>query len=178
MKMSMTSAVCVGVIVAALLLCFWPLLDHPWLFEAYTDVDINSGDTRHQVRVFSLTVKTEVEESTLSREIRRLGIDVPPARAWKRDFESHLVNASHIDYAYGRTFAMCHQLLGILDQAKAPDEERRAILETLMKSLRKGDPRKTQDETFLLMAEVGERHDMQVFVPEFMNYITKLRDAR
>ena len=178
MKTSVKSAVWPAVILIVLLLCLWLLLDVPWLLGADMDIDINSADTRHQVRVLSLTVKTEIEESVLSREVRRLGINIPPTRVWKPTYEGHLTNENHISYRYGSILAMCHHLMSILDQAKAPDEERRAILETLMKTLRKGDPRKTQEETFLLMAEVAERHDMQVFVPEFMNYITRLRDAR
>jgi hypothetical protein len=165
-------------VLLGLLLFFWPLLGHPWIFCRGTDIDINSGDTRHAVYVFSLCVKNEIQESDLSREVRRLRIGVPATRAWKRAFESYLVEGSHIDYSYGSVVVTCGQLLSILDETKASDEERRIALETLMTSLRTGNPRNAQEQLYLLIDEIGERHGLDVFVPEFKQHLKALRKER
>jgi hypothetical protein len=173
---------CITLLAAALLglvlLLSWPLLGQPWIFCRGTDIDINSGDTRHAVYVFSLCAKNEIQESDLSREVRRLGIDVPATRVWKRAFESYLVEGSHIDYSYGSVVATCGQLFSILDETKTPDKERRVVLETLMTSLRTGDPRNAQEQLYLLIDEIGEKHGLDVFIPELKKHLKRLRKER
>ena len=141
--MSLSIAVMVGV-VAGLLLFFAPMLcRQSSVFCRGADIDINSGDTRHTVHVFSLCVKNEIQESDLSREVRRLGIDIPPSRAWKRTFESHLVEGQYVNWKYGHVVTAARRLLSIFDEARAPDEERRAALEGFMASLRMEDADQT-----------------------------------
>jgi len=168
-----------GALLGLVLLLSWPLLGQPWIFCRGTDIDINSGDTRHGVYVLSLCMKNEIQESDLSREVRRLGIAIPATRVWKRAFESHLVNQSHTDYSYGHVVATCDQLLCILDLTKASDQERRVALESLMTGLRTGNPHQAQDQLFLLMDEIGERHGLEVFDnPELKEYLKTLRKQR
>jgi hypothetical protein len=168
-----------GALLGLVLLLSWPLLGQPWIFCRGTDIDINSGDTKYGVYVFSLCVKSEIQESDLSREVRRLGIDVPATHVWRRAFESYLVQGNHIDYRYGSVVASCAGLLGLLDETKTPDKERRVALETLMASLRTGDPRQARDQLFLLMDEIGERHGLEVFDnPQLKEYLKTLRKQR
>lgn len=170
-------AVIIGVL-AGLLLFFWPLLGHPWVFSRCTDVDINSGETRDAVYVLCLRVKNEIQESDLSREVHRLGIDIPAIRVWKCAFESYLVEGRYIDYSYGGVVATCSQLLSVLNQAKAPDEERRVALEMLMTSLRTGDPRQAEKQTYLLIDEIEDKHGLDVLDPQFKEHLKELRKER
>jgi len=88
------------------------------------------------------------------------------------------MNGTGPQYRWGSVIALCSCLLSALDQAKAPDEERRAILETVMASFRKGDPEKARIEILIRMAEVGERHSLEILLPEVKDYVIKLRDER
>ncbi len=165
MEVRPASIVCIVVVLALSVLCSWLLLDQAWLYCAHTDIDINSGDTRYQVRIFSLLVTTEIRESALSREIRRLGIAVSPTRAWKRTSEARIVNASDSYYLYGSVIVQCLYLLNVLDHVNASDEERRVILCKLMTSLQTGDAQRAREQAFLLTREVGDKHGLDVFAP-------------
>jgi hypothetical protein len=168
-----------GILLGGLILLLRPLLGEPWVFRRCTDIDLNSGGTRDVAYVFSLCVKNRIQESDLSREVRRLGIDVPGTRVWKRAFESYLVEGVYIDYSYGGVVATCGQLLRILDLTEASDQERRVALEMLLTSLRTGDPRQTQDQLHLLMDEIGGRHGLEVFDnPELKEHLKTLRKQR
>ncbi len=147
----------VGVVLLLLCLCLLPLLGQPWVFIKSTDVDLNSGDLRTQVRVCTLAVKTEIKPSNLSREVRRLGIDVPATHLWKHAFGSCLVNRSYVDSSYGRVVSECTMLVDLLASANAPDEERRTVLKSLMASLQTGDSRQAYSQARSLMREFGER---------------------
>ncbi len=157
MRATSPTAWMVGAFLLLLCLCLLPLLGHPWVFIKYTDVDLNSGDLRTQVRVCTLAVKTEIKPSNLSREVRRLGIDVPATHLWKHAFESRLVNRSYVDYSYGRVVSACGTLVDLLASANAPDEERRTVLKSLMASLQTGDSRQAYGQARSLMNEMGER---------------------
>jgi len=178
MKASAVSIVIAAAIMAVVLLCLWPLLGQSWFYVKYTDIDLNSGDLRHQGRVCSLVVSTRIEESPLSREVRRLGIAVPANRVWTHAFEGRLVRGVCADYYYGRIFSYGRQLLMLLDLANAADEERRAVVERFITSLRTGNPLDTLDQTYLLMMEVDDKHGLNTFTPEFKAHVGELRDAR
>lgn len=169
---------CAVAVLAVVLLCLWPLLGRSWFFVKYADIDLNSGDLRHQVRVCSLVVSTRIEESPLSREVRRLGIPVPANRAWRHAFEGRLVRGVCVDYWYGSVYVQIHTLLSLLDQTKTPDEERRVILTELMTSLQTGDPHVAREQTFILMGDIADKHGLDYFIPEFKAYVDKLRDSR
>jgi hypothetical protein len=178
MKPNLPTMALAGMVLLLLTLCLWPVLGQPWIFSRCIDLDINSGDLRRQVRVFSLTVSTQIEESDVSREVRRLGIEVPAERVWKTAFQSHLVQSRHVNCRYGGVFVLCAQVLLFLDEAHAPDEERRAVMERLMAHLRTGDPRLVREVNYLLLAEIAERHDLQGFTRQFEARIQELRAAR
>ncbi len=160
-----------------LALCIWPLLGQPWLLSRSRDLDINSGRLRRQTRVFSWRSSEKTEESMLSREIRRLGIQTPAAPLWKRIGESYLVRSRFINYAYGGVFAASEQLLMTLEMAKAPDDERRDVLTRFMSALQSANARHARDQAWLLMAEIGERHDMEVLTPQVKYHVDILRRA-
>lgn len=168
-----------GALLGLVLLLSWPLLGQPWIFCRGTDIDINSGDVRRAVHVLRLRVKGEIQESDLSREVRRFGIAVPGTRVWKRAFERPLVEGVHIDYSYGRVVATCRQLFCVFELTQASDQERRVALEKLMTSLRTGNPDQAQDQLLLLMEEIGERHGLEVFDnPELKEHLKTLRKQR
>lgn len=160
-----------------LVLCIWPLLGQPWLLSRSRDLDINSGRLRRQTRVFSLRFGEKTEESALSREIRRLGIQTPATPVWKRTGESYLVRSKFVNYAYGGLYATSGQLLAILELVKAPDDERRSVLTRFMSALQSGDARHAKHQAWLLMAEIGERHDMEVLTPQVKYHVDILRRA-
>ncbi len=174
MKVSQAWILSVAIMFGILVFSVWTLLEQPWLFLSTRDVDICNGDTRDQVRVCSLVVQTRIQESALSREVRRLGIGIPQTRTWKRAFEGRLVNTIQTDYYHGSALMWCDTLVHILDQAKAPDDERRIILEKLMATLQTGDAKRTQEEALLLIAEVADKHGLDVFHPEIKDYLTRL----
>lgn len=154
-----------------LVLCVWPLLSQPWIFTRSADLDINSGKLRHQTHVFSVLVSEDTEESILSREVRRLGIQTPATPVWKRMIESYLMSSKHIDYTYGRLFAMSGQLLTVLDLVKASDDEGHSVIERLMSVLQSGDSGHADRQILLLMAEIGDRHDMEVLTPQAKSWL-------
>lgn len=160
-----------------LALCIWPLLGQPWLLSRSRDLDINSGRLRRQTRAFSFRFGEKTEESALSREIRRLGIQTPTTPAWKRIDERYLVRSRFINFAYGGVFAASEQLLMTLEMAKAPDDERRDVLTRFMSALQSADARQATNQAWLLMAEVGERHDMEVLTPQVEYHVDILRHA-
>lgn len=139
-------------------------------------MDINSGDIRHAVHVFRLRVKGEIQESDLSREVRRLGIDIPATRVWKRAFESYLVEGRSINWKYGHVDVASDQLLGILDETNASDEERRVVLEKFMASLRMEDADHTLWQARLLIDEIAEKHGLHVFTPEIERELRRVRN--
>ena len=99
MKIKIWSIGLSSLLLAALVFA-WLFRTQPPMVVKHTDLDINSGDVRYQVSVCGLPVKNRVMESSLSREVRRLNIVVPPERVWKPAFvQTHEQPAP--DYVYG-----------------------------------------------------------------------------
>jgi hypothetical protein len=121
------------------------------------------------------SLKSEIQESDLSREVRRLAIDIPATHVWKRAFESYLVEGRYINCKYGSVCVGYHQLLSILDEVKAPDDERRVILEKFMTSLRTEDAGRAWWQGCLLIDEVAGKRGLRVFTPEFEEALKKTR---
>jgi hypothetical protein len=167
-------------VVALLLLavCLWPLLGQSWVFLRSTDLDINSGRLRHQVHVLSVRVCERTEESALSREIRRLGIQTPSMPIWKCAGESRLVRSVFVNYRYGGVLAEATTLVMELDLMEMADEDRRVVLGKFMEALQSGDPERAQQQAWLLKDEIGEQQGREVFTPEFKSYLQTLRSSQ
>jgi hypothetical protein len=130
-----------GILLAVVLLWLHPLLGHPWIFSAHEDIDINSGDIRHQVYVCSFRVKDGIEESAFSREVRRLGIAIPTPPVWKRVQTRFLVSSICVDYTYGPAIGACNSLLAVLTESNASDQDRRIILQKFLATLQNATAR-------------------------------------
>jgi len=151
-----TIAVLGPIFFVVLALGVWLSPGRPWVFNFNTDIDINSGDFRDRVCVFCAPVKDRVYDSELSREVRRLGVGIPATRVWKR-----------MGQKYIRVLISCEELLNTLNEVKAPDEERRVVLERLMTSLRTEDADRASWQGRLLRNEVAGKRGLHVFTPEF-----------
>ena len=82
------------------------LRNHPDFFSLYInhyDIDINSGDGRHQIYICSFRVKNQIHQTTFSQEVRRLGIPVSEKRIWKC-FSTGTINIKSLDTPYVKTY--------------------------------------------------------------------------
>jgi hypothetical protein len=125
-----------------------------------------------------LRVAEETEESSLSREIRRLGIQTPSALLWKRTSESRLVRGVFVNYRYGGVLAEATALVMRLDLMKMADGDRRVVLGKFMEALQSGDPDRARQQAWLLTDEIEEQQGREVFTPEFKSYLETLRSAQ
>lgn len=142
-----------GLVVVGLGLC--PLSGARWVFLRATDMDINSGALRHQVRVLTLPVAEEKEDSRLSREVRRLGIVTPETPLWKRTSESRLWRGIHVCHIYGGVLARATELVMSLELAETPDDERREVLQRFMVALQSADPQHAEQQARLITDEIA-----------------------
>ena len=152
MKSSVASVALITGIVAICVFCGCLLLGKAWVFSETVEIDINSGDTRHQIRVCSVKTKDEIEQSLLSREAARLAIDIPTTRQWKSG-GMRLIGGSR-SAAYGITIGAGDQLVKLLVETNAPLAERRDVLERFLAILRTGTPHEIDRELYLLSEEV------------------------
>jgi hypothetical protein len=143
-----------------------------WGLMEESAVDITTGDYRNRVYVCGVPVKSEIWESLLSREVRRLGMGVPAEREWKH-MGRHF-GGVYRDSSYGFMMGPCENLVVILDETSTPDEERKAILEKLMKMLRTEEPDHVRDEAFLLTIEIADKHNLHVLNPSVEDYYRAL----
>ena len=120
-----------------LLFCLWPLLNHPWILDTRTAVDINSGGFREETSIFGIRIADEVRTSVFSIEVRRLGIQVSGKPIWKYMYRRGLIRR-HNSLEYGYAVHSVHTLVGMLDVLKTPDDERKVILRKTLRSLQTG----------------------------------------
>jgi hypothetical protein len=140
------------------LCCAWLLRDEPWVLVKRIDLDMNSGDLRHRVCVCFLPVRSTIRESSLSRELRRLGLATRTTRAWRPAFVQQR-EPRHVHYLYGPFLTgVFDPLVRLLDEACVPDEERRMILSQFMKSLQLRHAFDAQDEAYSLMTAIREKY--------------------
>ncbi len=148
----------------------------PWGLMEESAVDVTTGDYRNRVYVCGVPVKGETWESLLSREVRRLGVAVPAEREWK--YMGRHFGGVHRDSSYGFMMGPCESLVVILEETNTPDEERRAILDKLMKMLRTEEPDHVRDEAFLLEIEIADKHNLHVLNPSVEDYYRALLKDR
>ncbi len=175
---STTTRLLVAAVLLLLGLGIWPLLGQSWVFLRSTDLDINSGMLRHQVHVLSVRVRERTEESALSRELRRLGIQTPSIPIWKRADESRLVRGIFVEYSYGSVRAEAMALVMRLDLMEMADGDRRVVLGRFMAALQSGDPDRARQQAWLLTDEIEKQQGREVFTPEFRSYLQTLRSAQ
>jgi hypothetical protein len=164
------------VVVTALAFCVWLFLPQSWVLSSNDDVDVNSGDLRDGLSVFGVPLTSRVQESELSREVRRLGMAMPAEREWKH-MGRHF-GGVYRDSSYGFMMGPCETLVVILEETNTLDEERRAILEKLMKMLRTEEPGHVREEAFLLTIEIADKHNLHVLNPSVEDYYRALLKDR
>jgi hypothetical protein len=148
----------------------------PWGLRQEGAMDITSGDYRYRVYFCGIPVKSEIEESSLSREVRRLGIAVPAKRQWRRMWRYY--GGVHSDSCYGFAMGHCDELVSLFERTNAGDEERRDVLGRLMTALRTQERDRVMEEVRLLIMEVGDKHNLHVFTPKVEEYYRSLLKDR
>lgn len=123
-------------------------------------VDINSGDIQKTEYSADGAARTTISESSLSTEVRRLGIEIPPKRNWKFMYSSRS-NGMSADGEYGRVVYVADSLVRILGLAETSDQDRRVILTTFMTSLRTEDAFLAEEEGYRLIQGLEGRIDTQ-----------------
>ena len=147
------------------------LYSQPWMFIRQTDLDINSGDLRYEVRVCYVPIRREISESVLSREVRRLGIAIPTKRAWQPAFLQRR-EPRFVSYWYGTIVkGVFQELVEVFDQAHIPDKERTVILGNFMNSLRGDEPHVALNYGYVLIARIAAEHGVDAFVPDVVQQL-------
>jgi hypothetical protein len=99
------------------------------------EIDFNSGDLRWTRAVTDYPPRYEIYETGLSRELRRLGIPIPEQRRWVHT-SSWSSGAMFADTFRGHVLPRALDLLKILEEVNASDEQRRDVLQRLMTTWR------------------------------------------
>ncbi len=145
-------------------------------------MDINSGDSRYQEYRGDRLVKSEIRESALSNEARRLGISLPAERKWEPMHRNRPGNWAHgptyEDYACGFLMGVCNDLVRILAEAKTPDDERRVVLEKFLTMLRTGDPNRVWDEGWFLVLDIGDKYGVHIYDAQFEKQLREMRSKK
>jgi hypothetical protein len=161
MKTNTASKVIAATIVIAISLYALAQQGHSWVAVRYTDIDINSGDEREQLRICFVPVTHTIHQSRLSEEACRLGIPLHPRRMWRRAYEEPLVPAGvYVDYSYGFVISTYGLVLNLLEVARAPDMDRRATMERLMTALRTETAHDALTLAHDLLVEVDRKYDL------------------
>ncbi len=120
-----------------LLLVAGSAVRQPWIFEKRTAIDVHSGDVRTQIRVLGIECREQVRTSVFSREVRRLGIEIPEERMWT-DMYYHSLMGRVFASRYAPALHHSVLIVDLLDRMKASDEDRRIIVERVLRHLRQG----------------------------------------
>lgn len=110
-------------------------------------VDINSGDVKGST----------ISETPLSKEVRRLAIAVPAERKWM--LMSSRNRRMSGDGVYRFVPEIGAELVSLLNRMNTADEERKAILERFMTSLRAEDPLQAKMKSYSLIQEIADTHN-------------------
>jgi hypothetical protein len=142
MRMRIIYLILIIVVLVLLLLgvCKEFLLGFPRVYSINMDFDLNSGDVRWYTYACFLKIKDEIKTTQFSKEVRRLGIDVPQERKWAPTYTKFLINKDVL-YVYGQTPGDCNYLIKLFDKGNVSDEDRRIILQKFITILQTGDHR-------------------------------------
>jgi hypothetical protein len=142
-------------------------------------MDINSGDFRYQEYCGDRLVRSEIRESALSKEARRLGISLPAERKWQPMHRNRPGNWVHgptyEDCAYGFLMGVCNDLVRILNEANTPDDERRVVLGKFLTMLRTEDSNRMWHEGWYLVLDIGDKYGMHIYTAQFEEELRKMR---
>ncbi len=125
-------------------LFFNGLTSNRWIYKYDTYLDFNSGDYKEQSYVFNILIREKIQETLFSKEVRRLGIEVPEQRIWKctGNFPfSHIGGNTQYSEAHRRIVTLVKWLY-ILE---IPDKERLDIMQKALKCLQTDDTGKVQE---------------------------------
>jgi len=148
-----------------------------WGRTTSSDMDINSGDYRYQEFRGDRLVKSEIHESALSQEARRLGIDLPAERRWK-PMHRNRPGGRHEDSAYGFVMGVGNDLVRILAATNRPDDERRVVLAEFLTMLHRDGPLQVWDRGYFLILDIGDKQGVHIYTAEFEEEIRKMRSKR
>lgn len=127
------------------------------LYINHYEIDINSGDTRHQIYLGSFLVKNQIRQNPFSQEVHRLGIPVSEKRVWK-NFSTGTLTIRCIYSDYVRTYNQNAILINTLDAAKTPDQDRIVIMQRALTILKIEDWHNRNQEMDELMKTVIEKY--------------------
>ncbi len=148
------------IVIAALLLTGILVLSvHPSAVTTNTYIDANSGDVRVETTVFGLPVKDTIKKTQFSREVRRLNRAVLQNRAWQPVLiEEGLLMGTHIDGRLGGVPDLLDWIVGLLERARVPDQERLVVMERILGTLRneKSDRGDITDELSVLSSRLNK----------------------
>jgi hypothetical protein len=178
MKRPTMPYVVLAAVILTALWCVWVRWDWlPPLSYVETQMDINSGDVRDRIYIFGVSVTRKVDETPLSREVRRLGIAIPEAPEWQF-MNGHSSGGVFSDGWLGSAWAACCGLVSLLDRTRTPDEDRRVVLQKVLKILKTGSPFDARTEIMLLIDDVAEKNAVEVFEPYMRDELRKRRASK
>jgi len=134
--------------------CIVLLQNHVGLVVRTVDIDVNSADLREQIQICFIPVSSDIRESLLSAEARRLGIALNARRAWRRASEEGIGSGSYVDYKYARLVSNHSLVVSLFDGAKTSDADRRAAVDRLITTLRTRTPNEAVSLSDELLAEI------------------------
>ena len=131
------------VVLLLLVVCVDFLLGFPRVFSINRDFDLNSGDERVYIYACFLKIKDKIQTTPFSREIRRLGIDIPQERRW---IITHtkvfmILHDKYICPVYGGVPTECNFLIWLFDHGNVSDKNRRITLQEIITILQSKDRR-------------------------------------
>jgi len=129
----------------------------------YTQIDRYSGDITSLTYLCGVPIRRNIRESALSSEARRLGMDLPHARKWLRHSQDPNAPSSRVEsFGLGeQVWEECDHLVLRLAQTGTPDEERRAILEKILTSLRTERLSDTEWRAVMMIADIDEKNRLR-----------------
>ena len=111
----------------------------PYLYTKHSYFDLNSFDFRYEKYIFSLKVGDKINESTFSKELHRLDINVPDERVWKyMSGVSYILPLFPVLYADG-DWTIIHnlqRLFLLFEINEISDNERIAIIEEILPNIK------------------------------------------
>ena len=128
----------------ALLLSLIIALEWRGFWCVHTDIDIMSGDIRHQRYVAFFLVDKKVLPTGFSELSRTLFADQPKP-VWRRASTEPILR-SRISYGFNRTISECSTLLKLFVVYDVPESEQLLLMRKFRNFLRESKPRQFTEE--------------------------------
>ncbi len=157
-----TRRITISIVILVVLVCLmYLLLRHPRAYSIIGDVDINSGDVRTQKYVCLVRIKNEINTTRFSREVRRLGIEIPEDHLWERIRTEEGLVSKKINYRYADALTDCIQATLAFEINNVPDEKRKVILKEMLENLRDGKLNEIKEQLKALKDKSDSTDDSQ-----------------